>query len=311
MPRLIDGRPRGHRHDPVAGQGAGASSRPAPPPVVADALDADAVAAAVAAAEPEVVINQLTDLATIGSNMRRFDSYFETTNRLRTEGNDHLLSAARAAGARRFLAQSFGGWPFARDGALVKSEDEPLDPHPAKGMRAIHAAIRHLEDAVTGADGIEGLVLRYGFFYGPGTSIATQPERRPGRRRCASAQLPRDRRRRRASGRSPTSTTPRRPPRWPSRTRRARASTTWSTTTRRPVRRVAARAGRGRGRAAAAPRAAAARPHRGRRGRRGDDVRDPRRRQRQGQARAGLESDLAQLARGIRAPAWAAQPSTA
>ena len=145
-------------------------------PVVADALDAGAVARAVAEAEPEVVVNQLTDLATLGSNMRRFDSYFETTNRLRTEGNDHLLSAARAAGARRFLAQSFGGWPFARDGAQVKSEDEPLDPHPAKGMRSIHAAIRHLEHAVTGADGIEGLVLRYGFFYGPGTSIGTQPE---------------------------------------------------------------------------------------------------------------------------------------
>jgi len=145
-------------------------------PVVADALDADAVAGAVAAAEPEVVINELTDLATLGSNMRRFDRYFETTNRLRTEGNDHLLSAARAAGARRFLAQSFGGWPFARDGALVKSEEEPLDPHPAKGMRAIHAAIRHLEEAVTGAKDIEGLVLRYGFFYGPGTSVAVRPE---------------------------------------------------------------------------------------------------------------------------------------
>jgi nucleoside-diphosphate-sugar epimerase len=144
-------------------------------PVVADAFDAAAVARAVAEAEPEVVVNQLTDLTTLGSNMRRFDSYFETTNRLRTEGNDHLLSAARAAGARRFLAQSFGGWPFARDGAPVKAEDAPLDPHPAKGMRSIHAAIRHLEDAVTGADGIEGLVLRYGFFYGPGTSIATQP----------------------------------------------------------------------------------------------------------------------------------------
>jgi len=145
-------------------------------PVVADALDAGAVAGAVAEAEPEVVINQLTDLATLGSNMRKFDSYFEVTNRLRTEGNDHLLSAARAAGARRFLAQSFGGWPFARDGALVKTEEDPLDPHPAKGMRNIHAAIRHLEETVTGAEGIDGLVLRYGFFYGPGTSIATQPE---------------------------------------------------------------------------------------------------------------------------------------
>ncbi len=143
--------------------------------VVADALDADAVARAVTASEPEVVINQLTDLATLGSNMRRFDSYFEVTNRLRTEGNDHLLAAARASGAHRFIAQSFGGWPYARNGAQVKSEDDPLDPEPAKGMRAIHAAIRHLEEAVTGAAGIDGLVLRYGFFYGPGTSIAVEP----------------------------------------------------------------------------------------------------------------------------------------
>lgn len=144
--------------------------------VIADALDADSVRTAVADARPDVVVNQLTDLATLGSNMRRFDSYFEVTNRLRTEGNDHLLAAARAAGARRFLAQSFGGWPYARDGASVKAEDEPLDPDPAKGMRAIHAAIVHLEDAVTGAEGIEGLVLRYGFFYGPGTSIAAAPD---------------------------------------------------------------------------------------------------------------------------------------
>jgi nucleoside-diphosphate-sugar epimerase len=140
--------------------------------VVTDALEAGAVEEAVRLAEPEVVVNQLTDLTAIGSNMRRFDSYFETTNRLRTEGNDRLLSAARAAGARRFVAQSFGGWPYARDGAPVKDETAPLDPDPPKGLRAIHAGIRHLEDAVTGADGIEGMVLRYSFFYGPGTSIS-------------------------------------------------------------------------------------------------------------------------------------------
>jgi nucleoside-diphosphate-sugar epimerase len=144
--------------------------------VVADALDAEAVGAAVSAAEPEVVVNQLTDLAAIGSNMRRFDSYFETTNRLRTEGNDHLLSAARAAGARRFIAQSFGGWPYARDGERVKDEEAPLDPDPPKGLRATHAAIRHPEEAVTGAEGIEGVVLRYSFFYGPGTSISADPD---------------------------------------------------------------------------------------------------------------------------------------
>jgi 2-alkyl-3-oxoalkanoate reductase len=144
-------------------------------PVVLDALDAQAVGEAVSAAQPDVVINQLTDLSSIGSNMRRFDQYFEVTNRLRTEGNDHLLSAARAAGARRFIAQSFTGWPYARDGARIKTEADPLDPDPPAGLRATHAAIRHLEEAVTGAEGIEGLVLRYSFFYGPGTSVSMEP----------------------------------------------------------------------------------------------------------------------------------------
>ena len=143
--------------------------------VVLDALDAEGVGRAVAQAEPEVVVNQLTDLGAMGANMRRFDSYFATTNRLRTEGNDHLLSAARAAGARRLIAQSFTGWPFARVGGSVKHEDDPLDPSPPPGMRAVHAAIRHLEEATTGAEDVEGVVLRYGFFYGPGTSLAADP----------------------------------------------------------------------------------------------------------------------------------------
>lgn len=143
--------------------------------VVADALDAEAVGRAVSAAGPEVVMNQLTDLASLGSNLRRFDSYFELTNRLRTDGNDNLLSAATAAGARRFIAQSFTGWPYAREGATVKTEDDRLDPHPPKGITATHAAISRLEATTTGATGIEGLVLRYCFFYGPGTSLGPEP----------------------------------------------------------------------------------------------------------------------------------------
>lgn len=139
--------------------------------VVADALDARAVGDAAALARPEVVINQLTDLTSIGDNLRRFDHYFEVTNRLRTEGNDNLMSAAVAAGARRFIAQSFTGWPYAREGALVKTEDDRLDPHPPKGLRATHAAISRLESTTATATEIEGLVLRYCFFYGPGTSI--------------------------------------------------------------------------------------------------------------------------------------------
>jgi nucleoside-diphosphate-sugar epimerase len=144
-------------------------------PVVADALDPDAVAQAVEGAEPEVIVHQLTALS--GSpDMRHPDRYFEVTNRLRTEGTDHLLAAGRAMSARRFVAQSFAGWPFARTGGAVKSEDDPLDPDPPNGIRATHAAIRYLEDAVTSADWAEGIVLRYGGFYGPGTSVSSDPE---------------------------------------------------------------------------------------------------------------------------------------
>jgi nucleoside-diphosphate-sugar epimerase len=137
--------------------------------VVADALDRDAVLAAVVAARPEVVVHELTALAQM-TDFRRLDEGFALTNRLRTEGTDHLLAAARAAGTRRFVAQSFAGWPFARVGGPVKTEDDPLDPDPPAELRRTLDAIRHLESAVLGAEGIEGVVLRYGGFYGPGTS---------------------------------------------------------------------------------------------------------------------------------------------
>jgi nucleoside-diphosphate-sugar epimerase len=142
-------------------------------PVVLDALDREAVARAVADAAPDAIVHELTALA--GSlDLRRFDRDFAETNRLRTEGTDHLLAAARAVGVRRFVAQSYAGWPFARTGALVKSEDEPLDPSPPTGIRQTHDAIRHVEEAVTGADWTEGIVLRYGGFYGPGTSLSAE-----------------------------------------------------------------------------------------------------------------------------------------
>jgi nucleoside-diphosphate-sugar epimerase len=144
-------------------------------PAVADALDPEAVAQAVAEAGPEVVIHQLTSIQT-GKLGRSIDKMFAQTNRLRTEGTDHLLAAARAVGARRFLAQSFAGWPFERTGALVKSEEEPLQEHPPKTVSESLAAIRHVESTVTGAEGIEGLALRYGGFYGPDTSIAVDPD---------------------------------------------------------------------------------------------------------------------------------------
>ena len=138
--------------------------------VVADALDGDAVARAVASTRPDVIVHQLTALA--GSlDMRRFDREFATTNRLRTEGTDHLLAAGRAVGVRRFVAQSFAGWPFARTGGPVKTEDDPLDPEPVQDMQRTLQAIRHLEGEVLGAGWTEGVVLRYGGFYGPGTSL--------------------------------------------------------------------------------------------------------------------------------------------
>ncbi len=138
--------------------------------VVVDLLDGEAVAAAVQAAEPEVVVHQATALSGPVS-LRRFDAAFALTNRLRTEGLDNLLAAAVAAGAPRFVAQSYTGWPNARSGALVKTEADPLDPNPPAAARESLAAIRKLEAAVTGSDGVAGVVLRYGSFYGPGTGL--------------------------------------------------------------------------------------------------------------------------------------------
>jgi nucleoside-diphosphate-sugar epimerase len=135
-------------------------------PVVVDGLDRDAVFAAVTGAEPEVVVHEMTAITDVG-NPRRIDAEFAPTNELRTKGTDHLLEAARAAGARRLVAQSFSGWPNIREGGPVKTEDDPLDPDPPAPMRRTLDAIRYLERAVAGAEGLDGVVLRYGGFYGP------------------------------------------------------------------------------------------------------------------------------------------------
>ena len=140
-------------------------------PVVADGLDPDQVAHAVAGAKPEVIVHELTAIPA-ALNLRHFDRDFALTNRLRTEGTDHLLSAAQATGVRRFVAQSYCAWPYARTGGPVKTEEDPLDPSPPRQMRESLGAIRHLEEAVLGAEWTEGIVLRYGGFYGPGTSLA-------------------------------------------------------------------------------------------------------------------------------------------
>jgi nucleoside-diphosphate-sugar epimerase len=142
-------------------------------PVVADALDPDAVARAVAEAEPDVIAHELTAIGTF--NPRRMERDFAATNRLRTEGTDHLLAAGRAVAVKSFVAQSFAPWPYARTGGMVKTEDDPLDTTPPVQVRTTLEAIKYLERAVTGAGWTEGIALRYGGFYGPGTSVALNP----------------------------------------------------------------------------------------------------------------------------------------
>ena len=167
IPRLID---RGHavtgttrtREKADALRALGAT------PVVVDGLDRDAVLAAVAAAQPDAIVHEMTALTDL-SDMRRLERTFALTNRLRTEGTDNLLAAARAAGVQRVVAQSYAGWPYARSGGPVKTEDDPLDPDPPAQLRTTLDAIRYLEREVTAFGGV---VLRYGGFYGPGTSIA-------------------------------------------------------------------------------------------------------------------------------------------
>jgi nucleoside-diphosphate-sugar epimerase len=142
-------------------------------PVVADALDPESVAQAVAEANPDVIVHQLTSIGEF--NPRHMERDFAATNRLRTEGTDHLLAAGRAVGVKRFVAQSFAPWPYARTGGMVKTEDDPLDTNPPSQVRTTLEAIKYLEKAVTEADWTEGIALRYGGFYGPGTSIGLNP----------------------------------------------------------------------------------------------------------------------------------------
>jgi nucleoside-diphosphate-sugar epimerase len=137
-------------------------------PVVVDGLDAAAVGQAVAEAQPDAIVHQMTAIAA-AADLRRFDRWFATTNQLRTAGTRHLLAAAQASGVGTFVAQSYTGWNNSRTGGPVKSEDDPLDPEPAKAQRESMAAIRFLERAVTEAP-LTGVVLRYGNFYGPGAS---------------------------------------------------------------------------------------------------------------------------------------------
>jgi len=131
-------------------------------PMVVDGLDSAAVGEAVATAEPDAVVHQMTSLAG-RLDPKHFDRSFALTNRLRTEGLDHLVAAAQATGVPHVVAQSYTGWPNIREGGWVKDEEDPLDPEPPKAQRESLAAIRYLEETVQKAN---GTALRYGGFYG-------------------------------------------------------------------------------------------------------------------------------------------------
>ena len=131
-------------------------------PIVLDVLDPDAVRKTVTEVRPDAIIHQATSLSGL-SDLKNPDKAFAQTNRLRIEGTDALLAAAREVDISRFLAQSFTSWPYAREGGPVKTEEDPLDPAPVPTMHETLDAIRHLEQTVVGAGGI---ALRYGGFYG-------------------------------------------------------------------------------------------------------------------------------------------------
>ncbi len=138
---------------------------------IADALDAQSVSDAVEIFQPNAIIHQLTAIPR-QLDIRNFDRDFSLTNRLRTEGTDNLLAAGAKVGVVKFLAQSFAGWPYARAGSWVKTEADPLDSAPPKKLlQALHA-IKYLESSVRSKCPQGGIVLRYGCFYGPGTSLS-------------------------------------------------------------------------------------------------------------------------------------------
>jgi 2-alkyl-3-oxoalkanoate reductase len=140
-------------------------------PIVVDGLNKDAVMQAVALSHADVIVHQMTALASVRS-LKHFDDEFALTNRLRTEGTSNLLAAAQAAGVRQFVAQSYTGWPNERQGGRVKTEEDELDSQPPQTMTRTLDAIRELERMVSSVPGIAGAVLRYGSLYGPGTALS-------------------------------------------------------------------------------------------------------------------------------------------
>ena len=143
-------------------------------PIVLDLLDPRAVRKAVLESAPDAIVHQATALANVTFS-KDLDRSFALTNRIRREGTDALLAAAREAGVSRFVAQSYASTRYARTGAWVKTEDDPLDPTPVAGMEETVAAMTYLDDAVTAAGGI---ALRYGGFYGAGNDGLVLPVRK-------------------------------------------------------------------------------------------------------------------------------------
>jgi 2-alkyl-3-oxoalkanoate reductase len=143
-------------------------------PVALDLLDARSVRKAVLEAAPEAIVHQATALASARFG-RSLDRTFAQTNRLRTEGTDNLLAAAREVGVPRLVAQSFANYRYAREGGMVKTEDDPLDPTPLPNTVETNAAMRHLDEAVTAAG---GTALRYGGFYGAANDGLIAPVRK-------------------------------------------------------------------------------------------------------------------------------------
>jgi nucleoside-diphosphate-sugar epimerase len=135
-------------------------------PLAADALDPESISSAFQRFKPEAVVHQLTALRGM-TDLRHFETVFAQTNLLRTKGTDILLAAAREVGARRFVAQSYCGWPYARVGGPVKTENDPLDSHPPAALRSTLEALQYLEAAVEKARDVGGISLRYGGLYGP------------------------------------------------------------------------------------------------------------------------------------------------
>jgi nucleoside-diphosphate-sugar epimerase len=143
--------------------------------VLMDGLDREEVVKAVVSSRPDVIVHQMTALASMRS-LKNLDAEFTLTNRLRTEGTSYLVAAAGLAGTRKFVAQSYAGWRIERDGGHVKTEVDPLDPHPPLVMAGILGAIQMLERIVSTTTGLNGMALRYGSLYGPGTSISADGE---------------------------------------------------------------------------------------------------------------------------------------